>query len=53
MTLCDNCRGQLKITAFWLDIAGRGQAEEFEFETCVKCKIVYVTSSSWKIRDGN
>jgi len=52
MTACSACGEVMKIGSFMLDVFGDGD-DEFEFEACEKCKLIYFINSDWKILDGN
>mgnify|MGYP001580135880 CR=1 FL=1 len=50
MTRCDGCRAQMKIVRV-LVYLGDGD-EEFDFEACTACNIVYISNLGWKIKEG-
>ena len=47
MTVCEKCRRDMTIRRVLVDI-GNGN-EEFEFEACWWCRIVYVSSYDWSV----
>ena len=51
MTLCEKCRQFMRIVSTVVDF-GDGD-EEFEFEACTTCKIIYVYGDGdWTVRLG-